>query len=64
MLEQLKKIEERYQELEHLLASPEVISSKESYNKLAKELSDLKKQVTLSRAKDQSCPLRRRSGYG
>ena len=42
MFEQLEKLEKRYQELEHLLASHEVISDKEQYNKYAKELSDLK----------------------
>lgn len=49
MFEQLEKIEKRYQDLEHLLASYEVISDKEEYNKYAKELSDLKDAVGLFR---------------
>jgi len=49
MIEQLKKQEGRYEELEHLLASPEVISDKEKCNKYAKELSDLKDSVSLFR---------------
>lgn len=47
MFEQLEKIEKRYQELEHLLASYETVSDKEQYNKYAKELSDLKEPVAL-----------------
>jgi len=46
-LEQLQKLEDRYRELEHLLASPEVISNKEQLNKYAKELSGLKEPVNL-----------------
>ncbi len=49
MFEQLEKIEKRYQELEHLLASYETVSDKEQYNKYAKELSDLKDTVSLFR---------------
>jgi peptide chain release factor 1 len=49
MLEQLEKIEARYQELENLLGSSEVISDKEQYNRYAKELSDLKDPVSLFR---------------
>ncbi|MFH1458371.1 MAG: peptide chain release factor 1 [Candidatus Omnitrophota bacterium] len=49
MFEQLQKSEQRYGELEQLLASPEVISEKAKYNKLAKELSDLKDSVSLFR---------------
>jgi peptide chain release factor 1 len=49
MFEQLQKLETRYQELEHLLASYETINSKEEYNKLAKELSDIKESVFLFR---------------
>jgi peptide chain release factor 1 len=45
--EQLQKLEDRYRELEHLLASPEVISNKELLNKYAKELSALKQPVSL-----------------
>ena len=49
MLEQLQKLEVRYQELEQLLASYGVISDKEQYNKYAKELSELKEAVSLFR---------------
>lgn len=49
MFEQLEKLEKRYQELEYILASSEVISNKEMYNKYAKELSDLKGPVSLFR---------------
>ena len=49
MLEQLQALEKRYQELEHLLASYEVISDKEQYNRYAKELSDIKDSVSLFR---------------
>ena len=49
MFEQLQRLEDRYQELEHLLASYEVISDKEQYNKYAKELSGLKEPVSLFR---------------
>jgi peptide chain release factor 1 len=49
MFEQLEKIEKRYQELEHLLASYENVSDKEQYNQYAKELSDLKDAVSLFR---------------
>jgi len=49
MVEQLEKIEARYQELEHLLASGGAVSDREQYNRYAKELSDLKEPVTLFR---------------
>ncbi|MCM8780749.1 MAG: peptide chain release factor 1 [Candidatus Omnitrophica bacterium] len=49
MLERLDKLEKRYEELELLLASTEVISNKELYNKYAKELADLKDTVSLFR---------------
>jgi peptide chain release factor 1 len=49
MFEQLQKQEARYQELECLLASYEVISDKEQYNKYAKELSELKETMSLFR---------------
>ena len=48
-IEQLKKIEAHYQELEQLLASNEVISDNERCSRLAKELSDLKDAVILFR---------------
>ena len=51
MNEKLKKLEERYVELEQLLSSPEVLSDREKSNKLAKELSDLKEPVALFREK-------------
>jgi len=46
---QLEKIATRYEELEHLLASHEQIADREQYNKLAKELSDIKDTVSLFR---------------
>ncbi|MFA5145455.1 MAG: peptide chain release factor 1 [Candidatus Omnitrophota bacterium] len=49
MFEQLQKLETRYEELEHLLASYESVSDKEEYNKNAKELSSLKEPVSLFR---------------
>lgn len=49
MIEQLQKLEARYQELENILASYESISDKDQYNKQAKELSDLKEPVSLFR---------------
>lgn len=49
MFDKLTQIEKRYQELEHLFASGEVISNQEQYNKYAKELSGLKDLVSLFR---------------
>jgi peptide chain release factor 1 len=46
MLEQLKKLENRYRELEQLLASPEVAADQEQCNKYGKELSDLNEVVS------------------
>ena len=40
-LEKLAKIEERYGELEKLLADAQVISDKSRYQKLAKEYADI-----------------------
>jgi peptide chain release factor 1 len=42
-------MENRFQELETFLASPEVFADKEQYNKYAKELSGLKESVSLFR---------------
>lgn len=47
MFEQLEKLTARYQELEHLLASHEQIADRQQYNKLAKEMSDIKELVSL-----------------
>jgi peptide chain release factor 1 len=55
MFERLQKLESRYQELEQLLASYDVISDKAEYNKYAKELSDLKEPVSLFREYKKSC---------
>jgi len=55
MIEQLQKIEERYQELEHFLGLPESFSDKERYNKSAKELADLKDIVNLFREYKKLC---------
>ncbi|MBI4707053.1 MAG: peptide chain release factor 1 [Candidatus Omnitrophica bacterium] len=49
MLDQLQKLEKRYEELEQILASYENISDKEQYNKFAKELADLREPVSLFR---------------
>lgn len=48
-LEQLKKMEARYDELEQLLGTPEIATDKEKYNRLAKELSDLAEPVSMFR---------------
>jgi peptide chain release factor 1 len=49
MFEELQRLEKRDQELEQLLAQPEIISDKERYSKFAKELSDLGEPVSLFR---------------
>ncbi|MDD2752533.1 MAG: peptide chain release factor 1 [Candidatus Omnitrophica bacterium] len=49
MLEQLEKAQQRYQELENLLGSADVISNKELYGRYVRELSSLKDQVALFR---------------
>lgn len=49
MLKKVEKLEKRYQELEHLLASPEVATDREVCNKYAKELADLREPVSLFR---------------
>ena len=49
MLEQLDKLEARYQELEQRLASQEQIADRQLYNKLAKELSNTRHVVSLFR---------------
>lgn len=49
MFEQLQKLENRFQELEGLLASPEAFADKEQYNKYARELSGLKEPISLFR---------------
>jgi len=41
MLEKFKKIEDRFKELEQLLADPKNISDKSRYQSLAKEFSEL-----------------------
>ena len=46
---ELQKLENRYEQLERLLASPEVIADKEQCKKLAKELSVLREPVSLFR---------------
>lgn len=47
IFDQLEKLTARYQELEHLLADHEQIPYRQQYNKLAKELSDIKGPVSL-----------------
>lgn len=49
MLNQLEKVEKRYQELEHLLGLQEVVSDQGLCSKYAKELSSLKEAVELSK---------------
>ncbi|HNW39281.1 MAG TPA: peptide chain release factor 1 [Candidatus Omnitrophota bacterium] len=49
MYKQLEKSVIRYQELEQLLGNHEQISDRQTYNKLAKELSDIKPLVSLYR---------------
>jgi peptide chain release factor 1 len=49
MLDQLVKMEKRYEELEQMLASHETLSDREQYNRYAKELSSLKEAVSLFR---------------
>ncbi len=49
MYEQLEKSAVRLQELEQLLGSDEQITDRQAYNKLAKELSDLRPTVALYR---------------
>ena len=49
MIQQLKKLEQRYLELEQFLGSEGAFANKEQYNKLAKELSDIKQPVFLYR---------------
>ncbi len=49
MLDKLQKSEQRYSELENLLADPQVISDQSQYQKLAKEYSDLSPIVSTLR---------------
>jgi len=49
MFEELEKLEQRYNELERLLAEPKVASGQSHYSNLAKELSQLSGKVTLFR---------------
>ncbi len=49
MNEQLEKMSARYDELERLLADHELIADRQQYNKLAKELSDIRPAVSLYR---------------
>jgi len=55
MLKELEKLDNRYRELEHLLASPAVVSNKEQYNHYAKELSDIQEPVYLFRQYQRVC---------
>ncbi len=49
MLEKLDSLEKRYTELEHLLASPEILADKDKYSQYAKEMSDISRVVSLAR---------------
>lgn len=55
MIEQLKKLEKRYEEIELSLGSPEAFSDKLQYNKLVKELAGLKDTVLLFREYKKLC---------
>ena len=48
-LDKLQKLEKRYQELEELLVSPEVLADREQSNKCARELSSIREPVSLFR---------------
>jgi peptide chain release factor 1 len=49
MFDKLQKLEQRYTELEHLLADHGLFADQDRYNKLAKEFSDIKKPILLFR---------------
>jgi len=49
MFAKLQKLEQRYSELEHMLADHSLMADTEKYNKMAKELSDLKAPVSMFR---------------
>ncbi|MBM3243855.1 MAG: PCRF domain-containing protein, partial [Candidatus Omnitrophica bacterium] len=49
MFEKLSKLESRYEELENILISPQVISDREQSSKIAKELSAIREPVMLFR---------------
>ncbi len=49
MIDKLKKLVLRYQELENFLGSPEAFANKELYNKSAKEMADLREPVAMLR---------------
>lgn len=55
MFKELEKSEKRYNELEHLLASPEVVSDQGRYSRYAKELSGLQETVFLFREYRKVC---------
>lgn len=55
MIEQLEKLEARYQELEGKLSDPEVFADKELYAKLVRELALLKEPVVLFREYKKLC---------
>jgi peptide chain release factor 1 len=54
-IEKLQKLEARYGEIEHMLADPAVLADTERYNRLAKELSDLREPVFLFRDYTRAC---------
>ena len=49
ILQKYGKIEQRYEELQQLLADPEIIKDQKQYQKIAKEFSDITPIVTLLR---------------
>ncbi|MCX7926839.1 MAG: peptide chain release factor 1 [Candidatus Omnitrophica bacterium] len=49
MFDKLQSLEKRYEEIEQLLAVPEVLADTERFNRLAKELAQIKDKVNLFR---------------
>src|SRR5262245_5354950 len=49
MLDKFKKVEDRYKELENLLADPKTIEDQHSYQKYAKEFSTITPMVEIAR---------------
>jgi len=55
MFDKLAQVESRHQELERQLADPEILSRQQTFQKLAKERSDLDEIVTVYRAYNETC---------
>ena len=54
MFDRLKAIEERFDELEQLLASPEVVQDRARYTDLSREHAELRELVELSRQRSSA----------